>query len=148
MKRIHNTSVGKLDLSRKYIQEKVALMKPHGLYWGVDDEWIEWCTSEMPRWVQQYNFDLEIDEVSIYHIFDTKTLYAFEKEYKKIMGGCLLIDWGAVSLKYKGLEITNYHEMQFSRSASIWFCTWDVNSGCVWDLSAVKSCKRINFQSV
>ena len=94
---------------------------------------------------------MEIDETSIYHIFDEETLLAFEKEYGFREGApmvWLCINWEAVALDYKGVEITNYGKIKFSKGImSTWFYAWDVSGGCVWDLSAVKSCKRINFQN-
>ena len=139
--RNHNSSLKNLDLKRKYKQRNDRFtMKPNGLYWSIDNEWLEWCSSEMPHWVEKYNFSLEINEKDIYRISNKEEVSEFEKRYAKDF----MIDWYSVSLDYKGIEITNYHSFRFScKIMSTWIYGWDVNGGCVWDLSAIRSVMKI-----
>ena len=47
------------------------------------------------------------------------------------------INWPAVAERYGGILITPY---QWSHRMSLhWYCGWDCASGCVWDLSQIKS---------
>ncbi len=146
MMRLHNTSNDQINLKAKYTQEES--WKPRGLYWGIDNEWLEWCSSEMPECVEQYNFSLEINESDIYQVHNIESLLIFTKEFT--ITKYYNINWEAVALKYKGFEIINYHSLLHLKNqyltdyTNLWIYGWDVNGGCVWDLSAVKFVEKVN----
>lgn len=135
------------DAKQKY----VADYKPKGLWYQLNDSWKEWCSYEMPHWLQDYNYEyiLEIDYTNILVITNEIELILFHEEYKKSIDISLslkLIDWEKVSKKYKGIEITNYlYSMRFERDF-MWYYPWDVASGCIWDKSAIKLFKQIKYE--
>ena len=53
------------------------------------------------------------------------------------------IDWQKVSEDYKGIELINYQSLKASLTqvdqflTRIWVTAWDVNGGCIWDMSVI-----------
>jgi len=43
MKRIINTDSAELDLTKIYEQDGPTSFKPHGLWYSINGEWIDWC---------------------------------------------------------------------------------------------------------
>ena len=95
-------------------------------------------------------FELDIDMEGVLVLDSLTELVDFQNKYYKTIedhffGG---LDWRKVKEDYKGIEIQNYSKWEgriLSRStdimSSMWYSTWDVSSGCLWDLSNLKSAK-------
>jgi hypothetical protein len=53
------------------------------------------------------------------------------------------LNWKKVSLYYSGIEIRNYHQLKYQSYPldykRLWMYGWDVNGGCIWDLSVINS---------
>jgi hypothetical protein len=64
------------------------------------------------------------------------------------------MDWQKVKEKYAGIEIINYDDLYpgpgfFDGSDDYFYCSWwlsrwSINSGCIWDLSIIKSVEWID----
>lgn len=153
MKRQHNTGKPQLNLRRRYVQPPMHF-KPVGLWYGIDGEWLDWCSTEMPDWVRGHLFELELDMERMLVISNHKDLEMFVEAYGiKVGEHHITIDWNRLAKERAGIEIQNYHDMKWSgimeRGKNVvmhsFFLAWDVSSGCVWDLSAVKEHKKVTF---
>lgn len=163
-RRIH---MSKLD-SLVFIQQEQypydemrAFRKPKGLWYGINESWVEWCSTESPGWVQDHLHELVLDESKILRVSNLKEFELFEKEFGMMdpmlkmleerlppgIGSFSLsrecIDWHKVADKYSGLEITPY--LWEKRLSSMWYYGWDCASGCVWNADAVLEVKPFAF---
>lgn len=112
--------------------------KPNGLWYSIDDAWEEWC--------RQQGFDvdrlsiateIEVDTSKILIIDTIDKLSMFDNKY----GANKYINWESVSYDYHGIEISPYFWK--ARRDFIWYYTWDVASGCIWNTSAILSIKEL-----
>lgn len=151
MRRIVNSDVDTLDLSKTYpLKIRRDSLKPIGLWYSINLEWIKWCKSEMPDWIHKHNIEIDIDEGKILVISTPKQLaYFIEKYERSVSYSDFLkeVNWEKVTKQYSGIEIRNYEQLKWMRdrdhntikSFSAWFSSWDVSSGCIWDLTVVKN---------
>jgi len=135
-----------IDLSIKVPPSKITT-KPIGLWYGFGTSWIDFVRSQMPQreMYTEHVFKIEIDTSNILIIKDDESFLdfsdkykdpEFEKKWPDVRNDA--IDWPKVSREYKGIEFPVYfHKYRRTREHG-WYYTWDVASGCIWDLSAVK----------
>lgn len=138
---IHNTKEKELVISNR---NQRSDYKPNGLWYGIGNEWLDWCKSEMPDWIYLYNYVLELNMAKILLITNLRQFNQFNNEYsfrpcKEIQSLCY-IDWKRVALKYSGIEISPYLGKRRLCRGSSWYYGWDCASGCVWNKEAVLSC--------
>lgn len=115
---------------RSYVQ--VACMKPKGFWYGIEQAWHEWVQSEMPHWMGEFNYEVNLGKSKILFIDSCAGLDGFSRKYGR---GEYHVDWKLVSEKYDGIEIDPY---QWSRRHEhMWYYGWDVASGCLWNLSDI-----------
>jgi len=145
MKRVHNTNSKTLINSKCY--SGIESFKPLGLWYGINNEWLDWCYGEEPDWIKKYLFELDIDMTDVFVISDNGELCEFQKRYEKCMiKNVPYIDWKKVKNDYKGIEIINYSDIKYNSFLTFFsmvFCAWDVSGGCIWDLSVIKNFNRI-----
>lgn len=148
MVRLHTTNSNKLDLTLKYDDYGTwrDFFKPKGLWYGIDRAWFEWCESENYGGIGEFTYELELNHQNIIVITDRHQLRSFFDAYKTEMHPDYFgIDWGKVKQDYSGIEIQNYHDYRWDAlplNGNTWLYGWDCDSGCIWDLKAVKSYKR------
>lgn len=140
-----NTDSKLIQIDREYQQDKFW-HKPEGLWYALNNEWIEWCNGNQPEWIKSNNIDIEVDLSKILVIETIDQLKYFSDKFSnEIAFKIKHIDWKKVSDQYSGIEIQNYHEMKWNKRfnffTATWFYGWDVSSGCIWDLSIIKSQK-------
>ena len=149
--RQHNTDSEKLIFDQKYIDGREISFKPLGLWYDLNGEWVEWCESEMPGWIKKYLFEIDVDMETILVVDTSEKVLKFFDKYKTSAGPGLpeyyqTIDWQKLAQDYKGFEIDNYYDIKWGgvlpRGGELWLSGWDVNSGCIWDLTAIKSFER------
>lgn len=153
MIRIHHTNQEVIRVPFPYpklYRQKLGY-KPNGLWYGINWEWEEWCKSEMPKWLHKKHFSLEIDMNKILLLDSTEKIMDFQKEFGEMpdwMNDGLkriknheYINWEKVAEKYSGIEISPY---QYSlRFKLMWYYGWDIASGCIFNLSCIKSINLI-----
>lgn len=128
--RIHMSQNPFVLQKRNYVQ--APCMKPQGFWYGIGQTWHEWVRSEMPHWMGEFNYEVDLGDSSILIIDSCAGLDKFTKKYGR---GEFFIDWKLVSEKYDGIEIDPY---QWSRRHELmWYYGWDVASGCLWNLRQV-----------
>jgi hypothetical protein len=137
--RIHisKNPIYKLEL-RSYTQ--IPSNKPRGLWYGFGDNWIDWVETIMPEWMGEYIYRVYIDGSNVLQIKDYSEIKEFYKEYisrdQLCPGGTYFVDWNRIATKYDGIEINPY--IGEARLKYDWYHTWDVASGCIWNLDMVK----------
>jgi hypothetical protein len=130
-----------IDLNRKLPPLRID-MKPIGLWYGIGKSWIDFVQSNMPERETEHVFKIDIDPINVLIIDNDKKFLDFSNQYKDPENegrfGNWKIDWPEVAKKYKGIEFPIYFSKYRSDSEHQWYYPWDVESGCIWDLSAVK----------
>lgn len=107
--------------------------KPDGFWFGVGSEWIDWTESDMPKWKGDNLYSVEVDEAQCLVIEDELGFREFARTYGTRDG---MIDWELVAKDHKGIIFKEYFPQY--RMKYRWYYSWDVASGCVWDVSAMK----------
>ena len=143
MNRIHGSDEIVMLLDKAY-EQKAMNFKPRGLWYSIDFEWFEWCVGNMPNWIKRYMHTIELYESDILIISDIMELENFQRKYmERLLNSQFgIINWAEVTKKYKGIEIRNYYKLKELTDVGLdfmWLYGWDVSSGCIWDLSAIKS---------
>lgn len=132
----------KIDLSRNMPPQKID-MKPIGLWYGIGKSWIDFVQSEMPDRETDHVFKIDIDTNNVLIIDNDKSFLDFSNQYKDPQKegryGNYKINWPEVAKKYKGIEFSIYFYKYRMDNEHQWYYPWDVASGCIWDLSAVKN---------
>lgn len=147
-----NTNELSIDLSKKYGDTNIIEHhKPYGLWYQINDSWIDWCNSNWSSNIGKNNFKIQLDLKNVLIIDTAKKLKDFNNKYKVTFFVIPehnlefnIVDWNKVNKDYKGIEIRNYHKIKnmgfrFFSISFVWFLGWDVDSGCIWDLTAVKN---------
>lgn len=145
MELLHFTDKKRLDFKRQYTQIEHEL-KPSGLWYSLGDSWEQYLYSKQEE-PPEHIFKIELDYSEVLILSTIDEVKRFNKIFAKPLyeGSDLkLIPWELVKLNYKGIEIRNYKKLKNSSDilldlSFVWFSSWDVSSGCVWDLSAVKN---------
>lgn len=134
--RIHNTDCSVISDNAYYFQNSWG-HKPEGLWWAIDDSWKQWCNdSAKPYWIGKNDFSLSLDESNILIIENPEQLTEFTKKYATSSYSSL--DWREVSFDYDGIEILYFYNLTpAERLRNLWVCSWDMPSGCLWNLSAI-----------
>lgn len=126
-----------------------ADFKPVGLWYGIDDSWLNWCEQEMPGWVGDSFYKLDVD-IKRMLVLQPDQLDEFTEEYgvpppwPSPEGGSprfCYIDWMRVSERWSGIEIPVYsygHRMDL-----MWYYGWDVACGVIWDQRALLGYSKI-----
>ena len=147
--RLFNTISTEVDLKRTYTLTKEYNLKPHGLWYSIDNEWIEWCKNNMPSFIRPNSFNLEINLNECIVISTEEELVNFNNKYKKIYYDSIVgLDLVKLKEDYKGIEIRNYNDLYDYRMELeyMWFYGWDVSSGCIWDLSILTKVEQYYHQ--
>lgn len=143
--RLHNSE--KSDLSPCFVgrHTKRQYIKPNGLWYDIDGDWISWCLAESPNWIRPYIYEVILDESKVLKINTIEEFEVFEDEYSirdntfsnfGIVNCIDYINWLRVREKYGAVEITPY--FWDKRLESYWYYSWDCASGCVWDSAIVQ----------
>jgi hypothetical protein len=144
MKRIINTDVDALDLTRNYHQDND--MKPRGLWYAINYEWLAWCHGNMDHWIKPNNFSIDINIDKMLVISSREEMNAMIIKYEIKMRESWAIktmDWERVTKDYAGIEIRNYYSLRGSSPFEhLWVSGWDISSGYIWDLSIIKTVKN------
>lgn len=153
-----NLSTKPIEELKNVNPEGSELGKPLGLWYGFGSNWINFIKDGV-TWDADYGTTLKSvigDEIYIYKIYldlsniiilnTNDKVYDFCEEYS--FGD--KIDWTKVSKKYKGIEIPNFESLGVRSwwkdkrdNKYEWLYTWDVNSGCIWDVSAITKYRKL-----
>jgi len=142
MERLINTKLKEIDFTYNYVQSNK--MKPVGLWYSINYEWLEWCRDNFR--IHKEILEIEIDLSNVLVIDSVSKLKSLIREFGYfIVEGVKYIDWRKLSKRYSGIEFVNYNEIRNQLSIldlPTWFYRLDVSSGCIWDLSVIKNYKH------
>lgn len=140
-----------------FYKDLIPDYKPFGMWYGIGDDWIQWCIANEPTWVGKYISEVTVNTDKILKISNEDEFDAFDSKFKekKLLGGLELkkslskaflnkmlgIDWPEVKKHYYGIEIAPY--LFSKRFTHMWYYTWDIASGVIWDKSALIKRKTI-----
>lgn len=112
--------------------------KPRGLWYDLNREWKSFATESDMVLGNRHN--VTIDRSRILILKTGKDVDTFRKKYERLLDREFeVIDWKSVAKRYAGIEI--HHPRRF-KDRPTWLETWDVSSGCVWDMSAVLKVRK------
>ena len=121
---------------RSYKQNQY-LMKPVGLWFSKNHEWIDWCESEGYGYSREtsYVYKLDIKFSNVLIIDTIEKLFWLKSKY----GIFKNINWDQVALDYDGIYFDNYYEIKSHLRTNrlfneyLWYFGIDVNSGCIFN---------------
>jgi hypothetical protein len=116
--------------------------KPIGLWYGIDDSWVEWVKGNTPDWSGDYLYEVKVNSTKILHMSTYEELTEFTSKF-----GCpispilpsdrhLYIDWRPIAERWDGIEISPY--IWKARRDYLWYYPWDCASGCLWNVTNVE----------
>ena len=144
---------------------------PKGLWVSVGDAWLidqyqRWLddranpdliggSAHYPRWFKYANEITISDASGIMVITNESEFRAFSDEYSErrviLDRQSRLIKWRDVSMRYQGIIIAPHLKNLAHRISekgnpvpipeSVWYYTWLVASGCLWDVSVIENIK-------
>ena len=129
--------------------QKVGGSKPVGLWYSIGTDWVDWVRDNMPHWEGENLYIIDINPNNILHLNTEEKVIEFSNLYSvkngRESGRGFDIDWVKVAQKYSGIEISPY---QYGlRFEYLWYYTWDIASGCLWNNNAVNNIKKIELSS-
>ena len=145
----------KIDLTKTYVQDE-NIFKPSGFWYSCKNSWYNWCYENMPKRLGKYLYEVNINNKmktnirninkdKILIINNKKDFQTFGKKYKIISAGLISIDWNTVSKDYGGIEICPYL-LEFRMDDNYeWYYTWDIASGCIWNLKPIIKSIEIKY---
>lgn len=141
MTRIHYSATP-LRLEPRSYGKNVGF-KPQGLWYSIGTAWEEWCREGDFRLENLVCVtELEIDESRILRLSSDRDVREFHGQYSRetVTGLPGYPDWPRVAECYAGVEVDPYlAHLRYYGEGLIWYYSWDVPSGCVWDLSILRT---------
>ncbi len=139
--KLYHFSESPLELKMDYpYKDRLHLDKPGGLWVSVGNAWHKWCHDEH-FFLHHLAYKTEIKlhkYANILIIRGVRQLDNFHQKYKTpVMTDSEGINWIQLKKHYQGIIITPY--LWLRRLNLLWYYTWDVASGVIWDLSAIKT---------
>lgn len=127
----------------KNYPEQFVDSKPNGLWYAPGTEWIDFCRREHKDGETDYVFELKINESKILSLKTENDVRNFNERFGVEKYDMPFIDWKKVSEEYSGIEIIPYQwGLRRNRDYS-WYYGWDIDSGCIWDASAIISANKL-----
>lgn len=124
---------------------KVANKPVGGLWYGFGNSWLNFINDDYQSGIKDYIYEIKINPSKIL-IIDSKIKHQnFCNEYcKKDILMNYVIDWNKVAKDFHGIECKGdgfypWHEEDIFN----WQQNWDVESGVIWDKSALLDSKLI-----
>lgn len=124
---------GTLSLERQYRQGVGD--KPNGLWYAFGSEWMDFHPQALES-EKLSIFEVEIDRARLLHIANKKMIRTIDSTYWAPLG----IDWRQVAQAYDGIEVSPFID---SCDMPGWYKTFDISSGCIWNIAATKKIERV-----
>ena len=142
----------KFNFGAVYKQSKKS-HKPRGFWYSCYNDWYNW-TQETELYKYQYKYIHKINinnrvltnirnknqnknQNKILVINNVKDFDIFNKRYAHLYkdeNNNYLVNWDKVAKDYGGIEICPYLS---ERRHYLWYDTFDVGSGCIWNIKAI-----------
>jgi hypothetical protein len=148
MKRLVNTNKTNIDRTKRFIQDALWSRKPWGLWYSIGNDWLNWCNDNRPDWICKNIIELNIEVGKLIVIKTVDDLKAFQIAFENPCDDNEFanINWSKVAEQYSGIEVRNFSKIKeemdwLEQITHWWFIGLDVSSGCIWDLSIIRSYK-------
>ena len=126
-----------------------AAMKPQGFWAAKGNEWVSWCSSEMPHWLTRYIYKLDVDVQDPSILKLTGSMRDFGTSYVDMTTeGNMFVQnyndntslfWKPLENRYKGIAVDDPHGLSMNDYSDCQFLySWDVSSIVLWDTSVLK----------
>ena len=137
-KRIFSTDILYRSFIKDTNKKSILGIKPCGLWYSIGDSWLEWCIGEDFPGIGRYLYEVELNPKANILFLSTKNdVCSFNKEYIKKDKIFNSINWPKVMEDYDGIEVNPYfEELRYSFHNLLWYCSWDIPSGCIWNSNA------------
>ena len=125
---------------------KRGIAKPRGLWYSCGRSWIRWteAAEACTDWNYVYRLHLwYLALPTLLQISSRAQFEAFDQTFTRTLHGGPSIhypDWLHVAEHYTGVEICPYRK---EYPPPIWYYTWDVASGCIWDTNIVQEVEQL-----
>jgi hypothetical protein len=136
-------------------------MKPRGVWFGIGSSWKDWVSTEYGNSSTDIQGHFPTNKetaivlkrnAKILRITSAKGLNEFTKKYpgedeylkpiKNVEYGLgRMINWKRVAKDYDGIIIAPYIASRRLSIQTPWYYGWDVASGCVWNIDAIRILK-------
>jgi len=143
--KIHISKVGDLKFKNIPVSAQPIDFKPKGLWFSFGTQWIDFLdrsmfTREEVSNLLQHVYDIKTNDSKILTIgMENESLF-LETYGVENDSDIMDVDWKKVASDWSGVEILiNPRELN---ERWLW-STWDIPSGCVWDISGIKSITKI-----
>tara|TARA_B100001093_G_scaffold482563_1_gene514328 strand:- start:635 stop:1201 length:567 start_codon:yes stop_codon:yes gene_type:complete len=158
-----------INFNRNYNQR--VDFKPSGLWYACNNEWLkftqDWISEKHHKYIHKLNIKRNVltnirekNKKKILVIKNLKDLDLFFNKYsfkvdwfnkwpklKSLEKQNYLIDWEKVSQDFGGIEICPYlGKKRLPRY--FWYSTWDVASGCIWNLKDILKDTQLIYQGI
>lgn len=150
LKRYTVSSQCEIDLGFKYKQYSESCWKyhngeivqcggykPNGLWYAFGDEWIKF------RRIINLSYLFQIDlaeEIKLLRLSSKEDIIKFNIAYAADTNN-RAINWKQVASEYDGIEIIPFIK---NLSSFYWYNTFDIASGCIWNLAVIKNVCSVN----
>lgn len=122
--------------------------KPCGLWYSFGSEWADFVKNNLPEKSNTKNkIILNVNFKKILLLDSKEKCISFYEKYHYTGEEIDFpeINWSLVADEYYGIEVKNFNNFRPEspkREKEIgWLYGWDVSSGCIWNMSAIKSYK-------
>lgn len=130
-------------------QESFPDHKPFGLWYGCGRAWINWIDTTGVHNSFEHVYRLNLQPETLLRISTRAEFDAFDREYAVGHPKLAMLrypDWKRVAEVYSGIEICPYRFEQrtiWIGYFAVWYGTWDVASGCVWDTHIIRGVEQL-----
>jgi hypothetical protein len=121
-------------------------MTPRGIWYGLGRSWIDWVEKNMPEKQAEMIYEILFFENKILILNNEKDVMKFGQIYGDRFSEdepVHSIRWNEVQEKYSGIQISNVDTTSDTANQNLWYASWDVASGCIWDPEIIWAYGRI-----
>ena len=125
-------------------EKNMSDLKPRGLWYAPGKDWIDWMSTEMPKWLDEVNYVYALkpayasggleSQGGVLQIRTERELRAFNNKFRFESEGSSVseIRWDDVADRWDGVEIVPHHRGARRDMNMMWYSSWDIASGCIW----------------
>jgi hypothetical protein len=128
----------KLEDEEQPIWLPVGGIKPEGLWYAFGQSWIDYKLLH-GKLDASFVFELSVDNSKMVVLRDAQDIENFNDTYRVGDDG-KIINWLEVSKQYDGIELFPFSP---NHSGLHWYQTFDVPSGCIWNLKNIRSVRLV-----